>query len=574
MIIYEVEKKNDSNRSFTGLVRYLTNSKGIYARVGEINFQNFLAEEVNVACIEATAIQMMNTRSTSDKTLHLIMSFPAGEKPSSEVLKDCEAIVVKELGMEEYQRLSVVHGDTDHFHLHIVINKIHPKTKNILEPYQSYTKLAKACVICEDKYNLSKDNHEFIRPSVENRIDKIEIHRGEESLCSAVRRIKEELTKANDWETFHDILKRNNCGIKIKANGFVFYDQNGIQVKASTVDRIFSKKKLEDKFGAFIPFDDQIKNKKESAEKCDFDATSNEESVNEQMKKEKRAAENFNNDREKSLWSEYQKIRNESYKYNKQIKKEVYEFLSKMSKDAYKKIKLKYKIFSMLKIPRFMRSYLIKSLCIEARQKREDIKTASKIKLEKLVGAQQSWLSFLQKKAENGNLDALNILLRRNSQNIGHKSSELTKANDNFSMLKSAIEKYSKFEKITSNGNRIYSFKNKTIVVSADRIYVNSRIRGKDYKFKKSKNSKKFRYAYFDRTVKNHGFKYSDFKSDYSKAEKIYEYVNEEFKNLNSKNYQTRTTFAKLKNRKFMSDHMRSYRNKQVNQNHRRGRTI
>ena len=265
MIIYEVEKKKGIKGSFTGLTKYLTNSKGLESRVGEIKLSNFIADDVNVACIEATATQMMNTRATSDKTLHLIMSFPAGEKPSSDVLKDCEEIVVKKLGMKDYQRLSVVHGDTDNLHVHIVINKIHPKTKNIFEPYQSHKKLAKACIACEDKYNLIRDNHDFIRPSVENRIDKLEIHKGEESLCSAIRTLGSRLSKAQSWKEFHEILSENKYGVKIRANGLVFFDYQGNHVKASTVDRIFSKKRLEDKLGEFVPLEN-IKNAQDKAD--------------------------------------------------------------------------------------------------------------------------------------------------------------------------------------------------------------------------------------------------------------------------------------------------------------------
>lgn len=623
MIIYEVEKKKGIKGSFTGLTKYLTNSKGLESRVGEIKLSNFIADDVNVACIEATATQMMNTRATSDKTLHLIMSFPAGEKPSSDVLKDCEEIVVKKLGMKDYQRLSVVHGDTDNLHVHIVINKIHPKTKNIFEPYQSHKKLAKACIACEDKYNLIRDNHDFIRPSVENRIDKLEIHKGEESLCSAVRRIKDELAGAANWEDFHKILYKNKCGIKIRANGFVFYDYSGIHVKASSVDRSFSKKKLEERFGAFISFDDicgigvhasqndngNVEDKSKSndreegsgnqadkdmnndsekteslnddlnqAEKFDIENEQHdkqEHKADKRKQSEKRPAENLTKTEEKSLWSEYQKIRKDSEDYNRQIKKDIYDYLFKLNKKNFNKIRLQYKIFSMLKIPKFMRSYLNLYLSMKVKRMREEAKAAAKAKLDKMVDSKQSWLSFLKNKAEKGNVDALNILLRRNSHNIRKRSSEYISGNQNFSMLKRLIEKYMKFEKVTSNGNKVYSFKNKTIVVTEGRIYVNSKVWRNGYKFKKSRNSNKYAYTNFDKAKNKRGFKYRDFKDDVNKTEKVYEYVNEEVKKQKSDNYRDRTNFAKMKNRKFMDESMRSYRNNhRNNQEQKRGRTI
>ena len=607
MIVYEVDKKKGSKGSFTGLVNYLTNSKGLESRVGEIALNNFLAEDVRVACMEAAATQMMNTRAKSDKTLHLVMSFPAGEKPSSDVLKECEEIVVKKLGMTEYQRVSVVHGDTDNLHVHIVINKIHPKTKNIFEPYQSHKKLAKACVECEDKFNLIKDNHEFIKNSVENRIDKLEIHKGEESLCSSVRKIKDELSKAANWEEFHQILYRNKCGIKIRANGFVFYDYTGVHVKASTVDRSFSKKKLEDKFGAFIPFDTSNINKHDSSDTDNDNAANGHDSSNEQQivtdqnqvpeddennqnvndnlnqneeeseeklqkkkpkrKAEKNPAEPFQNPEQQSLWSEYQKNRIDSHEYNKKVKKDVYKYLFELNKKNFNKIRLQYKVFSMLKIPRFMRSYLNLYLSMKVRRMREEAKAAAKHKLEKLTDAKQSWLCFLKNKAEDGNLEALNILLYRNSKDIGTEKRGNREVNkSDFSMLKKLIQKHMHLEKITSNGNAVYVYKNKTIVVTGDRIFVNRNTRNNGYRFKKSRNSHKYSYPRFDKQKNKHGYKYRNFKDDFAKTDKLYDYIKEELKKRASDEYRKRTEYAKMRNRKKIEEYMRSQKNRENNQ--------
>lgn len=79
--------------------------------------------------------QFLNTRSKSDKNYHLIVSFPVGEKPSEEVLIDIENNLVDKIGLGDHQRISIVHNDTDHFHFHVLINKVHPITKNNVEPY-------------------------------------------------------------------------------------------------------------------------------------------------------------------------------------------------------------------------------------------------------------------------------------------------------------------------------------------------------------------------------------------------------------------------------------------------------
>ena len=91
--------------------------------------------------------------------MHLVVSFPAGEVPSKEVLEEIEDRLAKSLGMEMHQRISVTHHDTDHFHLHVAINKVHPVTHNLISPAFSWTALAKCALKCEQDFKLSNDNH-------------------------------------------------------------------------------------------------------------------------------------------------------------------------------------------------------------------------------------------------------------------------------------------------------------------------------------------------------------------------------------------------------------------------------
>lgn len=591
MIVYEVPKKSGTQGSFTGLMKYLTNDQGNQARVGDIALSNLVSEDVHMACIEATAIQKMNTRAKSDKTLHLVMSFPSGEKPSSEILKKCEEQVVKELGMNDYQRISVVHGDTDNLHVHIVINKIHPKTHNINEPYQSYKKLAQASVECEERFGLRRDNHEFVRANVENRIEKIEIHKGEEALCSAIRTLGSRLSKAQSWKEFHEILSENKYGVKIRANGLVFFDYQGNHVKASTVDRIFSKKKLEDKLGEFVPLEN-IKNaqdktdQNEQIEKADeihadtINQNEKNETENNQQENQnqtsRKAAKKLHGLAEESLWKEYQELRTDSKGYTQKTRREIFEELYAKNKLNYNRVRLQYKIYRALKIPKFMRSYLNMYLSMKVKQMKEEAYEQAKTKYQKAINTKQSWLAFLRDKAEKGNLDALNILIHRNQKAGKTKTAEAGKPEKDFSMLKRLIEKNVKLVKVTSNGNKIYDFKNKVIVVTADKIYVNKVKHSGNFRFKKSRNNRSFARYKFDKAKNKYGFKYKNFYKDGEKTEKIYESVKEESLKKTSEQYRRQTEFARLKNRTAMEEKMRTYTNSQnqTRNTQKKGRTI
>jgi hypothetical protein len=74
---------------------------------------------------EILATQARNTRSLGEKSYHLVVSFPEGEKPTREQIEDIEDRLCAALGFEEHQRVSAVHQNTDNWHFRIAINKVH-----------------------------------------------------------------------------------------------------------------------------------------------------------------------------------------------------------------------------------------------------------------------------------------------------------------------------------------------------------------------------------------------------------------------------------------------------------------
>ena len=79
MIVRHIPMKKLRKSSFSGLIHYMTNEQGKQERVGEIRISNCHNEELDWAIHEILATQDLNQRAQSDKTYHLIISFPAGE---------------------------------------------------------------------------------------------------------------------------------------------------------------------------------------------------------------------------------------------------------------------------------------------------------------------------------------------------------------------------------------------------------------------------------------------------------------------------------------------------------------
>ncbi len=252
MIAKHVPMKLVKKSDFASLVKYLADDQDKKERVVTTSVTNCESNDLRAAIIEVTAIQGMNTRTESDKTYHLILSFRAGEHPDDEDLKAIESTVCDGLGFGEHQRVSAVHHDTDNLHIHIAINKIHPARLTIHNPYNDHKVLGKLCEALELKYGLEQDNHQAARVGSENRALDMEHHAGVESLLGWIRReCLEQLRAASSWTELHRVLQDHGLELKERGNGLVIANQDGLMVKASSVARELSKGKLVERFGEF-----------------------------------------------------------------------------------------------------------------------------------------------------------------------------------------------------------------------------------------------------------------------------------------------------------------------------------
>lgn len=254
--------KNIKKSSFSGLADYITNPQSKQERVGVIKATNCQSQDVQDAVTEVNITQRLNTRSESDKTYHLVISFRPGEKPSEEVLNAIEESICQSLGFGDHQRLSAVHHDTDNLHIHVAINKINPDTLTIHNPYNDYRVLAESCAYLEKKYGLEVDNHMPTRSASEKRARDMERHSGIQSLLSWVKaECAEQLLNAHSWQELHQAMRQNGLELRQKGNGFIIAGPDGLAVKASSVDRSLSRAALEKKLG---PFESSIPDTKPS----------------------------------------------------------------------------------------------------------------------------------------------------------------------------------------------------------------------------------------------------------------------------------------------------------------------
>ena len=131
-----------SGKSFKGLAAYLLHDAGRAATAERVAW----AESVNLdgadpekawRLMVATAMSADELKAsagfrrgkrTTKTVYHFALNFNPGDAPSVELQRLAAQGALKALGLDAYQALAVAHRDTDHAHVHVMVNLIHPET--------------------------------------------------------------------------------------------------------------------------------------------------------------------------------------------------------------------------------------------------------------------------------------------------------------------------------------------------------------------------------------------------------------------------------------------------------------
>jgi hypothetical protein len=261
-VIVRHQRESASNRGFRHLARY------IQGRDTKPRATWFLAanlpgvagrDDLELACKLVDAVQAQNTRAGSKRTYHLVISLHSDDRRLER--KELQRIVerlVGTLGFSEHQYIAVRHDDTDHEHIHVAINKIHPETFRIHSPAWDHQKLFTGARALERELGLTPlRSRTRERERVPQRAADCEAHHGVESFARWAReKLRPALrtTAVRSWDDVHDVCGRLGVVIRPHGNGLVFEDADrGVRVKASFVARELSKARLCQQLGSFQP---------------------------------------------------------------------------------------------------------------------------------------------------------------------------------------------------------------------------------------------------------------------------------------------------------------------------------
>ncbi len=261
-MIVRHQRESASNRGFRHLARYIQ-GRGARSRATWFHAANLPGvsgrDDLELACALVDAVQAQNTRAGNKRTYHLVISLhPEDRRLEPKDLQHVVDSLVDTLGFSENQYIAVRHNDTDHEHIHVAINKIHPETLRIHSPAWDHQKLFTGARALERELGLIplRSRTRGRERTPERAID-CEAHQGIHSFARWAReniRPAVRATELQRWDDVHEACGRLGVVIRLHGNGLVFEDvARGVRVKASAVGRELSKARLCERLGAFEP---------------------------------------------------------------------------------------------------------------------------------------------------------------------------------------------------------------------------------------------------------------------------------------------------------------------------------
>jgi hypothetical protein len=392
-----------------------------------------------MAIAEVEITQSQNTRSKADKTYHLVVSFPDGELPTREQLEDIEDRMCEALGYGDHQRISAVHQDTDNRHLHIAINKVNPKTFLMHDPSWDFYSCDRVCREMELKHGLTVDNG-IGQGQRFGKAHETESHGRDQTLLNWIQEqplLVEELRNAPNWGTLHTKLAELDLVIKPHGNGLVIGTSDGsLHVKASSVDKTLSSRKLAERLGAYqAPREEQGTPKREAQKQYE--------------------RSRFKTENSRHMYAEFETEKRSTYEVRrtfndtKQAERQSFdESLKLWHASERNRIRL-----SSLSAATKREAYSV--LSAERQRRWDENRTKTKLARQQFQAENptRSWDEFLIKRAEQGNTQALALLRSRKIKQA--KAAEAILTADNLTEAKDIVYAHLK-PYARKNGDLVY----------------------------------------------------------------------------------------------------------------------
>jgi hypothetical protein len=255
--------KATTGKGFSGLASYLEHGdKGQSAeRVAWSSGENLPTNAPSTASRIMSATANDNAR-TQKPVYHLSLSWDHGDQVDKEAMLEQSREVLKDLGLEKHQALILAHNDTDHSHVHIMVNRVDPETGKAWSNSHDYTRIEASLRRIEVERGLRQvpgHHHRLKGQEAPDRADGFstgELRRAQRTnqkpFAELVKDAAPHFDQVKTWGQLHKELAEEGLHLIKSGRGLSISDGDEA-VKASSVTRKASLSALERRLGKYEP---------------------------------------------------------------------------------------------------------------------------------------------------------------------------------------------------------------------------------------------------------------------------------------------------------------------------------
>jgi hypothetical protein len=203
---------------------------------------------------------------------HWIISWREGEQPTSAQADQAARMFLDEMGLADQQAIYGLHRDTENWHLHLAINRVHPETEKLATVNNGFDHEVahRAIARIEHAQGWQREDRGLFRVQEDGRVERERPRDERERKPSGRARDLEErvgarsaervaiedgapaIRAARSWREVHEALAEKGMRFERKGSGAILWvgDQ---PVKASGAGRDCSMSALEKRLGEFEP---------------------------------------------------------------------------------------------------------------------------------------------------------------------------------------------------------------------------------------------------------------------------------------------------------------------------------
>lgn len=268
MIAKKVKSSGGGSKSgkVSRLVDYITKDEKDKNKIDYHGSRGFLCDDLTSQKEEMIALASDAPKCTNPIT-HWVMSWHEDERPTREQVEEAVNIILEELDMTDCQAIYAAHQDTDNYHIHLVINRVHPDTLKAPNNFRDVELACKAIARIEHAQGWQREDrgrYQVIDGKTQRVqhppqptkqpgaiAQQIESHQGVKSAERVGIETGADLIRAaHSWRDLHQSLAQRGMRYEQYGTGAYLY-VGDVKLKASSAGRDCSLPQLKKRLGEY-----------------------------------------------------------------------------------------------------------------------------------------------------------------------------------------------------------------------------------------------------------------------------------------------------------------------------------